>query len=720
MKRCIRYYSTRLNRITKYVEKGLEQYMLNVFKKSSAVFKSHAPFTITGSLNEDMNFLEGHPDAVFILNTRGEILTCNSKLLILLGYKREELKNFLEDVVPYAYREEVKKSFQSALKGESVHFSIEVQQQNGQSLMTEVTHIPYYQKGVICGVYGIVRDITEEQAVKKNYVDLLKRNEEEVWRLATYDPITELPNRSYLMSTAEQWLTEDKSMTVIAISFSQISEINRTLGYAHGDLWLHATAQLLKNNTPKEAFVGQLIGDDYVILLPELIGFSQEEWIETLFSFNNHKFNLDSYEWYAKVSLGISSISPEEKKAESLIRHANIALDRSKKSATIKIHTYDAYLDVEAFKRYKIYSDLRYAVSREEIFLEYQPKVDAWTGEVQGAEALIRWNHPKWGRIPPNDFIPLAEESPIHLKIADWVVEETCRQLSDWRKQQLSLVPVSINVSPKRLLYGDFADVVFKNLNKYKLSPFLFEIEISETDILYENVKISETLRQLHEKGIRISLDDFGKGYSSISYLQGYPIDTLKIDRKFITDIDTDVRARSIVRSALFIGQEFKLHIVAEGVETAAQLQVLRGLDCPTIQGYLFSKPLSNEDFANALSQKALLPTEEITNQAINTLSLQAKLTIDRIDNVPVKIGSSVIMICRTNLKNLTFYSKIRFPIKEAVEYKLSVELTNRIQDVSIRLHSMKELSNGLLEYEGHYTSIHQSHIVITAFQNLK
>jgi len=390
------------------------------------------------------------------------------------------------------------------------------------------------------------------------------------------------------------------------------------------------------------------------------------------------------------------------------------------KKSTTKVHIYDAYLDIEAFKRYKIYSDLRYAVLREELFLEYQPKVNAWTGKVEGAEALIRWDHPKWGRIPPNDFIPLAEESSVHLKIADWVVEETCRQLSEWKKQNLLLVPISINVSPKRLLHGDFAEVVFKNLRKHKLPSSLFEIEISETDILYENVKISETLRQLHDKGISISLDDFGKGYSSISYLQDYPIDTIKIDRKFIKDIDSEIRARSIVRSAIFIGQEFRLNIVAEGVETAAQLQVLRGLDCTTIQGYLFSQPLLEADFAEVLSRQLLLPKEEITNKEIATLSLQAKLTIDRIDDVPVKIGSSVIMICRTNLKNLTFYSNIRFPVKEEVEYRLTVELTDRFQDVSIRLHAMKELSNGLLEYEGYYTSIHQSHIVITAFQNLR
>ncbi|WP_026830227.1 sensor domain-containing protein [Exiguobacterium antarcticum] len=694
--------------------------MLNVFKKSSEILKPRAHVVLSGSLNEDMNFLEGHPDAIFILNTKGEILTCNSKLLVLLGYKREKLKSFLEEVVPPTYREEVKKSFQSTLKGKTVHYSIVIRQQNGQLLTTEITNIPYYQEGVISGVYGIVRDVTEEQTFKKNYADLVKRNEEEVWRLATHDHVTGLPNRFYLMNTAEQWLNEEKSMTVLAVSFNQINEINRTLGYAYGDLWLHATAQLLKNNTPKEAFIGQLIGDDYVILLPELIGFNKEEWIETLLSFNNHKISLESYEWYAKVSLGVSNSSPGEgEKAETLIRHANIALDRSKKSTT-KVHIYDAYLDIEAFKRYKIYSDLRYAVLREELFLEYQPKVNAWTGKVEGAEALIRWDHPKWGRIPPNDFIPLAEESSIHLKIADWVVEETCRQLSEWKKQNLLLVPISINVSPKRLLHGDFAEVVFKNLRKHKLPSSLFEIEISETDILYENVKISETLRQLHDKGISISLDDFGKGYSSISYLQDYPIDTIKIDRKFIKDIDSEIRARSIVRSAIFIGQEFRLNIVAEGVETAAQLQVLRGLDCPTIQGYLFSQPLLEQDFAEVLSRQLLLPKEEITNKEIATLSLQAKLTIDRIDEVPVKIGSSVIMICRTNLKNLTFYSNIRFPVKEEVEYRLTVELTDRFQDVSIRLHAMKELSNGLLEYEGYYTSIHQSHIVITAFQNLR
>ena len=215
-------------------------------------------------------------------------------------------------------------------------------------------------------------------------------------------------------------------------------------------------------------------------------------------------------------------------------------------------------------------------------------------------------------------------------------------------------------------------------------------------------------------------MDDFGKGYSFISYLQDYPIDTIKIDRKFIKDIDSEIRARSIVRSAIFIGQEFGLNIVAEGVETAAQLQVLRGLDCPTIQGYLFSQPLLEADFAEVLSRQLLLPKEKITNKEIATLSLQAKLTIDRIDDVPVKIGSSVIMVCRTNLKNLTFYSNICFPVKEEVEYRLTVELTDRFQDVSIRLHAMKELSNGLLEYEGYYTSIHQSHIVITAFQNLR
>jgi len=267
----------------------------------------------------------------------------------------------------------------------------------------------------------------------------------------------------------------------------------------------------------------------------------------------------------------------------------------------------------------------------------------------------------------------------------------------------MRVVPVPLNIYPKRRFYGAFAGVVAGVLRRYSVHPHLLEIEISETDILYENPKINETLHRIHLMGVKISLDDFGKGYSSISYLHRFPIDTIKIDRLFATHIHDDKKSKSIVKSVLFMAKEFGMSVVAEGVETLAQLDEFRELECGIIQGYLFSKPVPKDMFAVYLTQGVLQPIETYNGGTGSTPSVEAELTVTKLNSKAIHVGSSPILVTKTNLKHVFFYSSIRLPVDKQIELCLTLKLNQASHQIRPTPESILQLDNCPFQYQAAY-----------------
>ena len=604
------------------------------------------------------------------------------------------------DLILEEDRSKVEASHQRILANHEIELSYRIQHDGILYWVLENRTPICNPKGIVSAFQSVIQDITR-----------LKQQEEKIFQLAMHDRVTGLPNRTLVLEKIGQWIKTYPTFSVLTVSYNTLQDINHDFGYAIGDKWLSKTATQLLHQLPGASYFGHLYGDEYIVLFPNVVEeCSINKICEQLIELSKQKIVIDSYEWYPSIGIGVSRFPEDADSAEDLVKTASIALGRARVN---EYSVYSSTFNIETYRRHQLQKSIRTAIRRNELFLEYQPKVNAWSGTIVGAEALIRWQHPDWGRIPPNDFIPLSEESEMHILIADWVLEETCRNINQWILADLPIVPVSINVSPKRLIHGNFAETCQETLQRFGVSPSMLEIEILETDVLFDNSKIQQSLQMLSQMGIKIALDDFGKGYSSISYLQQYPIDTIKIDRQFATTLVQDKKTQSVVRSVLFMAKEFGMDVVAEGVETMGQLHFLRGLECTTIQGYLFSKPLPKADFEQAMRRRQIAATEAMTSP-ISTRTIDASITIQRLNGQDIHVGRTNIAVSKGTMHSVSFYSPLHLPVHEGIELVLILKQ----QPIPVRPLQAIELDNGQIEYECQYLDVKQSHFVFEALQS--
>ncbi|OIN66846.1 GGDEF domain-containing protein [Exiguobacterium sp. KRL4] len=597
-------------------------------------------------------------------------------------------------------RSKVEASYQRILAHHETEVSYRIQHDGAIHWILENRTPISNPSGAVFAFQSVIQDITQ-----------LKQQEEKIFQLAMHDRVTGLPNRTLVLEQMTQWIATYPTFSVLTVSYNTLQDINHDFGYSIGDKWLSKTATQLLYHLPTASYFGHLYGDEYIILFPNVVAeCSINKICEQLLELSKQKIIIDSYEWYPSIAIGVSRFPEDADSAEELVKAASIALGRARAN---DYSVYSSTFNIETYRRHQLQKSIRTSIRRNELFLEYQPKVNAWSGTIIGAEALIRWQHPVWGRIPPNDFISLSEESEMHILIADWVLEETCRNINQWILTGLPIVPISINVSPKRLIHGNFAETCQETLNRFGVSPSMLEIEILETDVLFDNSKIHQSLQTLSQMGIKIALDDFGKGYSSISYLQQYPIDTIKIDRQFATTLIQDKKTQSVVRSILFMAKEFGMDVVAEGVETMEQLHFLRQLQCTTIQGYLFSKPLPKADFERTMQARQIRATEAMTI-ATNNRTIDASITIQRLNGQDITVGRTDISVSKGTMHSVFFYSTLHLPVHEGIELVL---ILNQ-QPIPVRPIQTVELDNGLMEYECQYLDLTQSHLVFQALQS--
>ena len=577
---------------------------------------------------------------------------------------------------------------------------------DGRTKWIEDQQIPvFHLDGSIAYTNSIMHDIT-----------LQKEYEERLRQLALHDSITGLPNRLSLTETTQDWIQDGIEFSVISISFNRITDINNAFGHTSGDQWIQATSSLLYTTKPPEVFFGHLGGDEYAMLIPSSFKEDVTSCAKQLLELAARPILIEPYALFARVSIGISRFPDDSRDPIELMKHSYTALRRSRREDHSAIHHYASNLDIDYYRRYRLEQDLHYAIERDELFLEYQPKVDSWTGKIMGMEALIRWQHPEWGRIPPNDFIPLAEESALHIAIGDWVVETACRAMTAWSAAGAELVPISVNVSPKRFLIPGFELQIQQLLTAYALPAHLLELEITEAALIMDDPTVSRTLEAVSRLGVRIALDDFGKGYSSMVYLQRYPINVIKIDRQFATHIAEDRKAQAIVKSILYMASEFNLSVIAEGIETIRQLDMFRSLNCPNIQGYLFSKPVPAAVMESYLVREVLYPIEACSLAADNIpqFSVQGKIKMLQHQNQAVDFSFSDIQAHRTSTRHLYFTTETPLPLQTAM---FEVRLFDGLKLVSFQL-SVTGFENE--QYIGRYETTAEAEPVLRFFQSLR
>ncbi len=488
-----------------------------------------------------------------------------------------------------------------------------------RTVETELRH----RDGSMSPVELILRPIVfagrPHQVVAVRDLQARKDAEQHIHYLAHHDALTSLPNRSHFNDRLDQELVaraEGESLAVLCLDLDRFKEVNDLFGHAAGDTVLQTVASRVNAVLGERQMMARLGGDEFAVLMPGVTnpaaaGRLAETILEAL------RTTSDMPETNSiSTSIGIALYPGDATDRQSLLSHADTALYRSKTEGRNTYRFFEATMGAEVRERRMLEHDLRMAVARDELRLVYQPQKDAQSGTDTGFEALLRWAHPTRGEISPATFIPIAEETGAILEIGDWVLKTACREAATWSVP----LTVAVNVSAVQLYNADFVQELHQILLETGLPPRRLEIEITETALVRDFNRALTTLRQIKAFGVRIAMDDFGTGYSSLSNLRAFPFDKIKIDGSFIKSVNTNDQAATIVRAVLGLGRGLRLPVLAEGVETEAELQFLRDENCDEVQGYLLGRPaaigsfrsLTHGDVAADASEDIPVPQEKI------------------------------------------------------------------------------------------------------------
>lgn len=532
---------------------------------------------------------------ITMLDKKGTIVHMNAKTLELLGIEETVFgKMSIIDVTVEEERPVIAAYFEKVLHGEVQFFEFEVKN-NGQRRFLNVTLIPMFMDKEIDVIYSIGKDITEEKLVQEHNAFL-----------AHHDELTGLPNRRWMEQKIQESLKlaeeNQKMMAILSLDLDRFKSINDTLGHAVGDGLLQQIAVRLNTNHFKEKFhVARMGGDELMLLCPNFE--TRDEVIEiaqNILESLKNPFYVQGSELLLTASIGIDFYPSNDANVTELMKRVDVALYKAKEFGRNMYQIYDSSMNQANYQSFVMERDLRKAIMNEEFVAYLQPRVDALTGKIVSAEALVRWNHPEHGLISPGLFIPIAEETGLIIAIGKWMKIRVCEQLVAWRNAGVPLVPISVNISSKRFLQQGFAEEISELLERYELEGKWLEIEITENSIMLNEENVQKTLLDLKEMGVKIYIDDFGTGYSSFNYLKIFKIDGVKIDQSFIRDISHKPENATITSAMIKMAQLLKLEVIAEGVETKEELDFLLGENCRYIQGFYFGKPCPIEEFENS------------------------------------------------------------------------------------------------------------------------
>ncbi|HEY5762352.1 MAG TPA: EAL domain-containing protein [Rhodocyclaceae bacterium] len=458
------------------------------------------------------------------------------------------------------------------------------------------------REGLIAGVGGAMRDISAAVAQQKH-----------LYQVTHFDGLTALPNRMLLqerltasvaMARRNDWL-----LGLLLIDIDRFKIINDTLGHAVGDELLQQAAMRLRACLRDSDTVGRMGGDEFAVVLPdmdsaEMAAIVARKVVEVI----AEPFVIDGQELFVSASVGISLYPDDAADIDVLVRNADAAMYRAKDSGRNAYAFYTAEMNVRARRRLGLETDLRQALARDEFELHYQPKVNCRSGAIAGVEALIRWRHPERGLVGPDEFIPLLEETGLIVPVGDWVMRTACAQMQEWHTAGFAQLDIAVNVSARQMEGRRLIEAVRVALDATGLPAAALEIELTESLLMRDPPAVVDMLSELKAMGLQVAVDDFGTGYSSLSYLKRFPLDNLKVDRAFVQDIAASAGDASITRAVIHMGHELALKVVAEGVETAEQLEALQIAGCDEIQGYYFSRPLPPKDILELLRSGRTLP----------------------------------------------------------------------------------------------------------------
>ncbi|OFZ68366.1 MAG: hypothetical protein A2Z01_11365 [Betaproteobacteria bacterium RBG_16_58_11] len=559
--------------------------------------------SVERAFNQNEKVMQVASESIIVTDSRGIIVKVNAFTEKLFGYQRDELLGqSIQVLVPVHLREAHQRDMeryqaQPEVRSMGARQDLTARCKDGTEIPVNISLGPLVTEE---GRFTItaVRDIRESKAY-----------EARILHQATHDALTGLPNRALFLDLLNRAMIqaerEECLLAVVFLDLDGFKNINDTLGHDWGDQLLREIAQRISSAVRRNDVVARQGGDEFTILLQgvqhvdDVLGVSRK-----ILTAVSEPIYLREMEFHVTASLGITIFPLDDTDAEHLLRNADTAMYRAKEAGRDGFQFYTAEMNAQAQERLAIETDLRRAIAQQEFVLHYQPQVDIASGRIIGAEALLRWNHPEKGMIPPAKFIPVAEESGLIVPIGEWVLRDACRQLRAWQLSGLPPLRIAVNLSARQFREPNLPQRIAEIMAECGLQDRgVLEVEITES-LLMKNVEVArDMLKQLFDMGVRISVDDFGTGYSSLSYLQHFCLHALKVDQSFVRDITTGADGAVIAGVIVDLAHKLKLSVIAEGVETLGQLEYLEQIGCDEIQGFYFSRPLPAAAFEALVRQ---------------------------------------------------------------------------------------------------------------------
>jgi diguanylate cyclase (GGDEF)-like protein len=538
--------------------------------------------------------LEATEDGVLVVNLQGDVVVYNQKFAKMWNlypdvankYNRQTLTNVI--MAQLVNKQEYLLQRKLLLQHPGQVSTGELKLKNGSIFGRHVK--PHFVNGKIVGRVICFSDITQQ-----------KRLETQLLHQATYDPLTELPNRALLYDILSKAIVNNKQtnkmLAIFLIDVDRFSQMNDTFGRSKGDILLKAIADRLKKTQLANCSFGRIGGDEFLIINSDINSDEEaQEIIHKLFKVMSAPFVLFSKEIKVGVGIGVAYSPKDGMDPDILLNNADMAMMRAKENGTYEFQFYRQEMSVQSMKQFDLETQLHKAIDQEQFVVHYQPILDIKQNRPIGFEALVRWNHPERGIVPPMEFIPYAEELGLIQRIGAQVLLAACIQAKIWHDAGFGDLRISVNVSAHQFKNGDLKRVVKSTLERTGLNPANLDLELTESVLIVGTEEISETLWSLKKLGVSFSIDDFGTGYSSFSYVKRFPIDQIKIDRMFISDATVSMEDLAIVKAMIAMGKSLNFLVLAEGIETTGQLKLLQELGCDLGQGYYFARPMLAEE----------------------------------------------------------------------------------------------------------------------------
>lgn len=632
---------------------------------------------------KDIKFALDKTTTVSITDTKGNILYVNDLFCDLSKYSREELIGQNHRIVASGRHptEYFKKMWLTIGRGEIWKGEVCNRAKDGTIWWADATIIPFLdERGKPYQYVAIRTDITDR-----------KQMEEKIHHMAYYDFLTSLPNRRLFESHLEEEYEQAKKtkgiLSLMIIEFNNLRFVYDSLGKEIGDQLFKAVTRRINKLVNQKGMLSRLEGYEFAIIFPNIANGQIHDIARELLLLFEQSFTVYDFELYITMNIGISIYPDSGDTVLSLVQNVNSALYQAKEFGTNTFQICSPNMSIGSYKRFTLQHDFRKAVKNKEFFVVYQPRINPKNHKIIGAEALIRWEHPNWGIVSPNEFISLAEEEGLIGSIGEMVLTSACEQNKKWQDAGMLPIVISVNFSVQQFLQMDLIDRVRGILLDTGLDSKWLEIEITETTHMKDEPIVLSKVEKLKAMGIKLAIDDFGTGYSSLSYLQKVKAHTLKIDTSFIKEIGQEASSLEIVSAIIHLAQKLKMRTVAEGVETAEQLRLLNEIHCDEIQGYLYSKPVSATEFEGLLKKKICTPDHinRIVNMQIENrrkyfridlpFPLEGYMTITEFAGKKINLGSTKILILNIGPGGLRIETNVKLPVRSDLLLQFSTEL---------------------------------------------